>query len=516
MFTFNINEETFKGVNKMKTIKELLDKYKGNGIQFVDDIFWSTDQKTIMGETTFGSILFLPYRNTNIGSNPREYTGLKKSNVSIFRSVVNHYDYLFRFLHSGVIVCITSPQKTDNAIIYEDCCLTNGNQTRYVLLSLILIKLIIGNELRDFNKKDFDNILKEINDNPEVKEIILKIKNKINLMVTEIKKDEELFTKYRNIDINDLLNSKIRIQVNVISSIANEALTSDEYSIGTKIAEANNDTQKVREDDIFSNRYQHDLKSKIFNNFTDTYKNVTVEYKFGEVEKGKEKVHILTLLRPIIATGLICNDKDIFKLTNQRQPVYSLFTKIIKASKNKTKTITIISKLIPLLYEIRIKYVIPLLEQIQETKYREYLEKASSGELDETAIGKQIKSAKGSKEIIEKIIKNVTNYNIEHIFPVVVYTIRKTIYDNSGKIDIGIPYENRKKAFTSIIEAIYSKYVKMKIEGLPTSLTTVVREKELYEFGIDAYNTAKQFCSIDESSYISENRNIFKASKNRK
>lgn len=437
--------------------------------------------------------------------------------MSIFNSLINNYNYLFRFYHSGVIVCITLPQtKENNTITFEDCCLTNGNQTRYVILSLVLIKLLVGDELRDLSKKDFDNNLKDIINKADAVEIINKVKNKVNTTIAFLKRDEELYLKYKKISLDDLLNSKIRIQMNVVSSIVDENYINDEYSIGTSIAEANNDTQKVREDDIFSNRYQGILRTKIFNNFSNSFSNVTIEYKFGEVERNKEKVHILTLLRPIVATGIICQDKDIFILTNQRQPIYALFTKVLKASKGKPKTIGIISKMIPVLYEIRRKYIIPILEQKHDIVYREYLEKANAGDLDNTSIGKSIKSAKGKKDEIEKVIKGITNYNIEHIVPVVIYTIRKTFYENNDKIDIGILYDNRQKAFSSIIEAIYRKYVRMKVDGLPTSLTTVVREQNFYEFGIEAYGTAKQFCSIEESDFIKDNKNIVKLKKKNK
>lgn len=56
----------------------------------------------------------------------------------------------------------------------------------------------------------------------------------------------------------------------------------------------------------------------------------------------------------------------------------------------------------------------------------------------------------------------------------------------------------------------------MKVDGLPTSLTTVVREQNFYEFGIDAYGTTKQFCLIEESDFIKDNKNIVKLKKKNK
>ena len=59
-----------------------------------------------MGEIPFKEILFLDYRDTEAGSNPREYIGLKKTNKVILQSILAH-DELFRFLHSGIIVSLT-------------------------------------------------------------------------------------------------------------------------------------------------------------------------------------------------------------------------------------------------------------------------------------------------------------------------------------------------------------------------------------------------------------------------
>src|SRR3990172_11723609 len=87
-------------VNELKRISN------SKQLSFPEKFYCSTDRKTIMGEIPFKEILFLDYRDTEAGSNPREYIGLKKTNKVILQSILAH-DELFRFLHSGIIVSLT-------------------------------------------------------------------------------------------------------------------------------------------------------------------------------------------------------------------------------------------------------------------------------------------------------------------------------------------------------------------------------------------------------------------------
>jgi len=113
----------------MKTmLNKLKDITKRKKIDFCDKPYLSQDGKTIMGEVAFKEILFLDYRETEAGSNPREYYGLKKTNLVILKSLLEHPD-MFRFLHSGIIVSLSDTTINNNSIRYGDCCLTNGNQT---------------------------------------------------------------------------------------------------------------------------------------------------------------------------------------------------------------------------------------------------------------------------------------------------------------------------------------------------------------------------------------------------
>ena len=131
-------------------IEELKRKAKSNVITFSESLFKSCDKKTILGEVPFKEILFLDYRDTDAGSNPREYTGLKKSNLKILNSLLKDSTNLFRFLHSGIIICLTMDvhAKADLRMLkYEECCLTNGNQTRFIILILVLLKLYYNDPL---------------------------------------------------------------------------------------------------------------------------------------------------------------------------------------------------------------------------------------------------------------------------------------------------------------------------------------------------------------------------------
>ena len=89
-----------------KAIEIIQKKMNNNNISFSEPFYMSNDNKTIMGEVPFSEILFLDYRDTEAGSNPREYAGLKKTNENIIKSLLKDYGNMFRFLHSGVIVSL--------------------------------------------------------------------------------------------------------------------------------------------------------------------------------------------------------------------------------------------------------------------------------------------------------------------------------------------------------------------------------------------------------------------------
>lgn len=115
-------------------INELKNNAKDKKITFSENFYISSDKKTIMGEVAFKEILFLDYRDTEAGSNPREYIGLKKTNLNIIKSLLKDYKDMFRFLHTGFVVSLTDVQNEPNFTIrYADCCLTNGNQTRFII-----------------------------------------------------------------------------------------------------------------------------------------------------------------------------------------------------------------------------------------------------------------------------------------------------------------------------------------------------------------------------------------------
>lgn len=494
-------------------ISELKQISNSKILTFPEKFYFSTDRKTIMGEIPFKEILFLDYRDTEAGSNPREYYGLKKSNKVILQSILAH-DELFRFLHSGIIVSLTDTDISEGkqTITYSDCCLTNGNQTRFLILIVTLLKLFSsGQNLSNIDNKKYDNFIKSIfGDSPKILAILHRVSfSKISQVVAFLKDNTKYFNKFRDMELNSLLNLKVRIQVNPINFIISDLEEKlDEYSVGTMIAEANNDTQNVKTDDIFGNKYKNDLETYLFNIFNKINKDkVKIEYRFGEVSDGADKVHILTLFRPIISTGILTKEKRIFEYTNQRGPIYKTFEKLLRNKEKADKTIKVISQLIPLLYTIRKTYVEPELDLQKKNFQREYIGKATAGELSETIVANQISSAKDEKER-EKIIKPYINYNIEHIFPVLIYRVRK-LFNKSvtpEKIDFIVPEENQPDFFRALIEAIYKKYIETKFGGLRSSLTTFARSKDFYEAGGETYIALKNTCHLKESDFIEKNK----------
>jgi len=364
---------------------------KENRISFEDGFYISTNQQTIMGETYFKDILFLDYRDSESGSNPREYTGLQKANNEIIRSLLKDPTNMFRFLHSGVIVSLSGLRISNDVIEFDSCCLTNGNQTRFIILILALLKLYAEkNDLSQLTTKLFNQFVKDkFGDEEEVSEFLKFVKpNKANEIARFLLKNSKYLDKFNALSLNEFLNCKIRIQINVIENVIEGVDDLDEYSAGTLIAQANNETQNVKADDIFGSTYKKDLEESIFPDFIRYYgEEVKIEYRMGEVVTQEPKVHILTLLRPIISTGILTKENEIFAYSNQRASVYTLFQKLLRARDNKAQlTIKAISKLIPFLYQIREDHVVNRLKVLRSAKDRELKEKALSNELSHTTL----------------------------------------------------------------------------------------------------------------------------------
>lgn len=138
---------------------------------------------------------------------------------------------------------------------------------------------------------------------------------------------------------------------------------------------------------------------------------------------------------------------------------------------------------------------------------REYVGKATSEDLGEPFIDKQIKAARNETEIV-KIIKPYVNYNIEHIFPVLVYRVRKLFNKSnaSDKVAFIVSDDKLPEFLGALIEAIYKKYIETKLGGLPSSLTTFARSKDFYQAGEETYIALKQVYRLEESDFIERNK----------
>lgn len=495
-------------VNELKRISN------SKELTFPEQFYCSTDRKTIMGEIPFRDILFLDYRDTEAGSNPREYIGLIKTNKVILQSMLSHAE-MFKFLHSGIIISLTDVNISDpkHVIKYSDCCLTNGNQTRFLVLIITLLKLVSSNKvLSSINSKNYSNFVKStFGDSPRILDILHRINfSKITQVITFLNGNKKYSKEFNEIELRSFLDLRVRIQINPINFILSDLEEKlDEYSVGTLIAEANNDTQKVKVDDIFGNKYKKDLETHLFNTFIkNSNDKIRIEYRIGEISDRVDKVHILTLLRPGIATGILTKEKKIFEYTNKRDPIYKTFEKLLRNKDKANKTIKIISQLMPLLYDIRKTYVEPELDLQKKNFIREYIEKATEDGLSDTIVAKQISSAKNNKGEIEKIIKPYVNYNIEHIFPVLIYRIRK-LFDmprTSDKITFIVPKDKMPDFFRALIEAIYKNYIEAKFRGLPSSLTTFARSKDFYKTGEETYIALKNAYQLKESDFIEKNK----------
>ncbi len=503
----------------MKSVMEEIKSMGKGKITFADKFYKSNDVKTVMGEVPFKEILFLEYRDTEAGSNPREYNGLQKTNLEIIKSLLMDYENMFRFLHSGMIISLTNAEiEDDRTIRYSECCLTNGNQTRFIILIITLLKLFLKNGIPDkIIAKEYNHFIKS-NFNGDTIETILKYIKlpKVNQVIGFLNNNSKYREKFNSMDIQNFLNSRIRVQVNLINSIIRDLENEiDDYSAGTLIAEANNDTQKVKADDIFGNKRKDELAKYIFNNFLAEIKDIEIEYRMGEVVGTSKKVHILTLLRPIIPTGILTKEQDVYQYSNKREPVYRLFEKLIQnREKEKAKNaISAISKIIPIVYSIRNNYLIPQLGLQKKKFMRNYEAKAINGDLDDTTIRNEITFNNG--ELTDKAkgaIRKIVNYNVEHIIPVLIYRIRRLFKESNvtGNIELTISDNDAPAFFNGLIESIYTKYVDLKLKGTASSLTDIVRSSAFYQSGEEAYIMFKNTKGLEETDYIDKHRFVIK------
>lgn len=133
-------------------------------------------------------------------------------------------------------------------------------------------------------------------------------------------------------------------------------------------------------------------------------------------------------------------------------------------------------------------------------------------DLENSIIGKDIIEVKSDDSRLEKLIKNIVNYNIEHILPVLIFRIRRMIDEvpENGNIKLNIDKDKIFDFFQALIEVIYGKYVEKKLGGLPTSLTTLVRSKDFYDIGSEAYEILIRTYKVNESNFIYRNRILIK------
>lgn len=114
---------------------------------------------------------------------------------------------------------------------------------------------------------------------------------------------------------------------------------------------------------------------------------------------------------------------------------------------------------------------------------------------------------------LEKLIKRSVNYNVEHIFPVLIFRIRNLIRENTenSRFEFSIDKDKLPLFLQTLIEVIYEKYVEKKLEGLPTSLTTLVRSNDFYDIGSESYKTlirSDSFKDLKETNFVYKYRKI--------
>ena len=148
-----------------------------------------------------------------------------------------------------------------------------------------------------------------------------------------------------------------------------------------------------------------------------------------------------------------------------------------------------------------------LLKETPKSSLSKYIKKSAK-----SMIKKEILEFRNDDDAIDNWINKNVDYNIEHILPVIIYRVRNLIKfdDVNDKCILTIPDKHMDKFFKTLVKVVYENYVKNKLKGLRTSLTTLVRSEDFYEAGSETYEALVGTLELQETNFVYEHRKLIK------
>ncbi|MBY7025057.1 hypothetical protein FDC27_09905 [Clostridium botulinum] len=453
------------------------------------------------------------YIYTEAGSNPREFQGMTSTNIKILKSILED-NKRFWAKHLGICLTIKSgsneyDKSMERGILqYEDACITNGLQTLSLFRILLMIKIFQRYKLRDdIHKKitkTIENSFKEIISEilPYASDLFFESINilQINKVLYWIhKKENKRYLKLLNeLDIDELLNIRISFKAVLLDEIVDddENYLDSIQKWGGDIADSNNETQNVKEDDKFGTKYKQWFRDNIMKNIDG--KIVDIEYRKYSIDKDKLPVkHILQVLRVIMPTTLIVdyksNDKSndkygtnpanmISKYANNRAPVFNFFEKWITIANGKEvpkevkDSIEIIKNLMPKLTEKMLYFENELNNYYSKLTFEEVAKSTTQNEHElKKRLG--VDEDEINEAVLNRAVTSQLRFSSSNVFPLMVFATRTAIKITER---LKVEYDIEEKLIKGMIPGIYKILLKQRLARQYGSTSDMFRDAQVY------------------------------------
>jgi len=473
--------------------------------------------EALMASTTIGQLLPLPYKESEAGSNPREFQGMKSgTNKKILKSFIKNHHTTFWALHSGVSITVINGRVESGLMQFDDACLTNGLQTVTIGRILTLIKAY-----QNYAKKS--EIHTKINANmeknwreciqsefpPDLSEQLSTISlQHVNSVLNWLgaKENKEYLAIVNKMTLQEILDTKVSVKAVLLNELAQSVPKLDREPdlerLGNEIAEANNETQKVDPGDLFGTGHQAWLEEQLFDL---PLENAVIEYpRFSEDRNGNGRkiIPVLDLLRPILPTTFIVDNhvedfaSFVAEYANRREPIYNWFKRLIKIHQSHSRpdlelAVRILRNLNPGLVEMMFKVQGLWDEQRKALSFSTVNNWISlkNTSLREVVFEDHKKTRPNSEA--DALIRKFLTFSFPNLFTIFIFATRSAI---SVAEDLTVTYNIDDLTLVQMVRGIHESLARERLRKTLGSTSDLFRDPEIYRNAaalFDMINKAK-------------------------
>lgn len=394
---------------------------------------------------------------------------------------------------------------------YVDACITNGLQTLTLARILIMIKIFqMYSNRKQIHKKILykNNMEKNFKESirkylPEVSDFLIDTIpiSQINKVLYWLNKQEnkEYIESLNNMSVENILNIRISFKAILLDELVQiydeENSNIDIQRLGYNIANSNNETQAVKEDDKFGTEYKEWIENNLVSEVSD--KKVAIEYRKFSIPKKNMEIpvkHILEILRIIIPTAIIVEYKNegteefinvaaiISKFANNRVPVYNFFQKLIELQKeNKSKSlndaIIIIRNLMPDLIEMMLHFEEKIKDYYTMLNFKQVTEFCKLINYTELKKTLDLKESENDENILDNAIKRKFRFSPSNLFPIFIFATRSAIKINQ-KLEVSYKLDNEDIYF--VMDKVYCFVLQERLRNPFCSTSDLFRNPTIY------------------------------------